>query len=380
MKKRFNISHILSLFVIALFVLGISQQSYAAAPANSTITNTASLIYTGISTPITASVDVSVTLVAAAPTLSAPADNTVAAGQPSTVSYTITATSNGPDTYNLGSGLIPTNLTAPSGTATYTPNAVTLGATALIASATLGANTLTVPSDGAANSSVNGIVAGDTLVIGANTYTVASVVDNATGTSTITLTSNLLANVSVGTLVAEQQTFSMNIASVGAVTATGVAANISTVTTATSVANAAQKSTDTHLTNVVEVSFEKLVRNVTTPNGAGAVVINAQNYFATAANISAASGDTLEYVIRVTAPAGTPIAGAVVTDAVPIFTTYVANSTRLNTITVAGDGATSPLIAGLSVDDDSARVAAAAATGAIAAAASAVVIFQVTVD
>lgn len=380
MKKSFNISHILSLFVIALFVLGISQQSYAAAPANSTITNTASLIYTGISTPITASVDVSVTLVAAAPTLSAPADNTVAEGQPSTVSYTITATSNGPDTYNLGSGLTPTNLTAPSGTATYTPNAVTLGATALIASATLGANTLTVPSDGAADSSVNGIVAGDTLVIGANTYTVASVVDNATGTSTITLTSNLLANVSIGTLVAEQQTFSMAIASVGAVTATGVAANVSTVTTATSVANAAQTSTDTHVTNVVEVSFEKLVRNVTTPNGAGATVINGQNYFLTAANISAASGETLEYVIRVTAPAATPIAGAVFTDTVPTFTTYVANSTRLNTITVNGDGATLPLAAGLTVDDDVARVAAAVATGAIAAGGVAVVTFQVTVD
>jgi hypothetical protein len=67
-------------------------------------------------------------------------------------------------------------------------------------------------------------------------------------------------------------------------------------------------------------------------------------------------------------------------DPVPAYTTYVNSSTLLNTKTVAGDGAASPVAAGLVVDDDNpARVAGVAATGIIGPGNSATVIYQVTI-
>jgi len=380
-------NRLLGYLVGALFALtGATSLAHAVAPANSIITNTASLTYTGLATPITASVDIAVTLVASAPTLSAPADNTVAEGQPSSATYTVTTTSNGPDTYNLTGVTTPTNLTGNSNAA-YTPVSVTLGATAPAILAAAGTSTITVPADGVADATpnVNGIAAGDTVVIegpaGTFTpYTVQSVTDNATGTSSITLTGTLSVDAPVGTLIAEQQSFTMDLATVGSVA--GNPASVSVATTATSVANNAMSSSDTHVTNVLQVTMEKLVRNTTNPNGAGApVVINGQNYFPTAGGVTAVSGDVLEYAIRVTAPAGAAITGATVTDAVPAFTAYVANSTLLNTKSVAGDGAASPLAGGLVVDDDvPARTAGTAATGNIAAGNTAVVTFQVTVQ
>jgi len=373
-------SRLFGYLIGALFaVTGVVSTAHAVAPANSIITNTASLTYTGLATPITASVDISVTLVASAPTLSAPADNTVAEGQPSSATYTITTTSNGPDTYNLTGATTPNNVTGNS-SAAYTPASVILGATAPAALATAGTSVITVPADGVADTNVNGIAVGDSVVIGGAVYTVASVTDNATGTSTITLATTLAANAPIGTLIAEQQSFTMDLATVGSVTTPG-AADVTVVTTATSVADPAQTSSDTHVSNVLQVTMNKYVRNTTNPNGTGPVLINGQNYFPTAGGVTAVTGDVLEYAIVVTAPAGAGINGASITDAVPTFTAYVANSTLLNTKSVAGDGAASPLAAGLVIDDDvPARTAGAVATGNIAAGNSATVTFQVTIQ
>jgi hypothetical protein len=52
----------------------------------------------------------------------------------------------------------------------------------------------------------------------------------------------------------------------------------------------------------------------------------------------------------------------------------------LNGITVAGDGATLPLIAGLLVDNNSGRAAAAAASGILPSGGVATIVFQVTVN
>jgi len=75
------------------------------------------------------------------------------------------------------------------------------------------------------------------------------------------------------------------------------------------------------------------------------------------------SGQTVTYSIVVTNTGTGNAINARVTDPLPQYTTYVANSTRLNGITVAGDGATLPLIAGILIDDNSSRSAGAAATG-----------------
>ena len=221
-----------------------------------------------------------------------------------------------------------------------------------------------------------------------------NVTDNATGNSIITLNTTgnlpdgvtpvptvLAASVVVGTLIAELQTFDMTIASVSTKNNKAIAASISVTSIATSATNTALKANGVHVTNVVNVTFEKFVRNVTLANGtAPATVINTFNFYPSTGAVTAKTGNVLEYAIRATAPATAPLAGATVTDAVPTFTTYVPNSTLLNGITVAGDSATSPLAAGLAIDDNAARAAAAAATGNIAAGGVAVVTFQVTVQ
>jgi len=52
----------------------------------------------------------------------------------------------------------------------------------------------------------------------------------------------------------------------------------------------------------------------------------------------------------------------------------------LNGITVAGDGSTLPLIAGLLIDNNSGRAAGVAATGILPAGGVATIVFQVTVN
>lgn len=94
---------------------------------------------------------------------------------------------------------------------------------------------------------------------------------------------------------------------------------------------------------------------------------------------SVTSGSAITYTILVTNTSTGTAINATVTDPLPTYTTYVANSTTLNGITVAGDGSTSPLIAGLLVDNNSGRSAGVAATGVLPAGKSATITFQVTV-
>jgi len=91
-------------------------------------------------------------------------------------------------------------------------------------------------------------------------------------------------------------------------------------------------------------------------------------------------GQTVTYTIVVTNTGAGNATSAKVTDPLPQYTTYVPNSTRLNGITVAGDGATLPLIAGILIDNNLSRSAGAAATGILPAGTSATVTFQVTVN
>ncbi|MCX5848867.1 MAG: hypothetical protein NTW65_05415 [Deltaproteobacteria bacterium] len=101
--------------------------------------------------------------------------------------------------------------------------------------------------------------------------------------------------------------------------------------------------------------------------------------------VNSGVGEIITYTITVTNNGTGPASNAIVTDPVPTYTTYVANSTRMNggpppSITVAGDGATSPLIAGLLVDDNTSRGAGVAATGILPAGKSATITFKVTVN
>jgi hypothetical protein len=374
----------------SLLLLAASGTAQAVAPANSVITNTASLSYTGLATPLTASVDLTVTLVASAPTISdgpasavLPADITVVEGTTGTVPMTLTATSNGVDTFNIAGTNASTNTTGTSAP-TYTDalgnpiTTVTLGATALAAPAAIGDTVLTVPSDGTANSQVNGLAAGDTIVIGNVPYTIASVVDNATGTSTITLTTPLTAPAAVGDLIAETVNVNIVLTNAGNFTVAGTPGFTDVTTTLTSQAAPAVTTSDVVRVNLTSVTFTKLVRNVTNPNGVGGTTVGAATYFNTAAGITAASGDVLEYYIVVNVPAtGVAVSGAKIVDDIPAFTTYVPGSTTLNgaaALDVAGTTPLATINGGLTVND------AGSPAGSIAPGTSAAVTFQVTVQ
>lgn len=362
--------------IIAILTITIgAMTAYAVAPANSLITNTASMTYTGLTAPITASVDVKVSLVTAAPNLILLSNNvTIAENQTGILSYTITATANGPDTYAINNpSNVATNVTT-NGASVPSIVSVILGASAVSVTALQGTNVITVPSDGVTDGEVNGITAGDTLEILGQTYVVATIVDNATGNSTITLTSKLLAPLPLGTLVAEQAVFTVN-QSVGQV-AVGVAQGSNAISITASSSNGQITAITTGTITVLRIAFEKWVS------------VNGAAFTRTMPTV--ASGDTLTYRLLTNVPVATTINGVGFSDAIPLFTTYVINSTTMDTdgpnaatvisAAVADVAGTTPLaqVGGLLINSTG------QATGTIAATAAAVaevsVEFQVTVD
>ncbi len=92
-------------------------------------------------------------------------------------------------------------------------------------------------------------------------------------------------------------------------------------------------------------------------------------------------GDTLQYTITVTNSGGTPATGVILTDAVPVDTTYVANSSRLNGSAVADPGAgISPLVNGMGVVSSGLTPPSPPSNGGtLAAGGTGIVTFKVTV-
>ncbi|HEX6591614.1 MAG TPA: hypothetical protein VF050_06415 [Moraxellaceae bacterium] len=328
----------LSAAVLATGLLTGASQSWASTAATSTVRNVVTVAYNNASgtaqTPLVAAVDVTVNLVPAAATLSAPTDITTAPNAPAVYSYDITNGANGIATYSLSSAVTAQSNISGSTTAPSVAS-VTLGATTLASSgsttiAAAGTTSLTVPRDSTADSSVNGIAAGDTVVIGTAVYTVASVVDAqvpaspAVGafTTTITLNGNGTAQtVAPGTLIFERQTFTVSVTP-GTMTSTTDATIDVTLTTT----NGTNPSTDGTVTTVAAVglSVTKLVRNFTT-NAAGtgtAVAYGGATYYPS--GVGGVTGDVLEYLIVVSKSNSANNATSVsVTDPIPVFTTFV---------------------------------------------------------
>lgn len=311
--------------LLAFVVLALPHAAHATLAANTKIINSAQLSYNdGVETrTATASVTVTINLVEAAPTITpGPAKSTAYTDTATTTdTFTITAGSNGPVTYNITSAV--TDSTNTSGvTLTPSPTSVTLGATTVL-SGSSGSNTITVPSDGTSNNVVNGIEAGDTVVIDGNVYTVASVSDNASGTSTITLTTPLTTSPSVGSLIAEQKTISVTVDPSDIITP-GTSVTVTDNITATSTTASPITTTSGTVLNTFtsgKATLAKFVRNVTTGAvGDGATTSYGGNtYYAT--NVTAKSGDTLEYILVATNEGSGAVTASVITDALP--TTYV---------------------------------------------------------
>lgn len=382
-----------------------------ATAANTTITNTVTVNYTDAAsnaqTPVEASVDISVNLVASAPLLTSPADvDPTTEDTGVNLVYTITSTANGPDTYDFTSADTRTNMDAD---ATFTTPSVLLGATTVAAGITAADTVITVPFDGTDDSNVNGLVAGDTIVIDptgvAEVATILSV-DETTGaasnTVTITLTAGTTNGFTYGTLIGEQATQTVTVTT-DTITA-GTSGTHSVLTTATSVADGAVFTTQGTATVITVrrpvLDVTKYVRNVTTvafnPLVAD-ITVDGVDYYAS--GVSGNPTDTMQYLIVIdnsAAGAGTAN-NIVVSDPIPQFTTFVASSIELDDgagtfvaqdetaddgdaaeLDATGNG-TVYVYAGAG-GDDTAAGAGNGAGGTLLAGEISYVIFQVTID
>ncbi len=330
----------LLLLALTLFGAAIaSQGAHAVTPANAPLTNTATLTYSGNATGITADVTVTVELVGAAPTIvtsvnAEPGNVSLASGSPYQGTYTIQSNANGLDTYTITfpGGLTNNNVVGNDTTLAATPaGPLSLGATAFLSDVTA-QNSFTVPSDGTADSVVNGLEAGDTVVIGGSTYTIGTVTDNGT-TATVTLAAAATVTASAGDGIYEYTTFTVDLTNVGSPGAGSPNTLVYTVNVTSTDDSQTYANTGVTIT-VLGITFDKLVRNVTDPiGGAGATdtvdmttgASGASTYYET--GVTGEPGDTLEYVLIITTPAAGGITTPVVEDVLPDFVTYTLAST-----------------------------------------------------
>lgn len=378
-KKNFTqkLLTVLPALILAVLTMAPAQSAFAApgTSGGATIYNTVKVNYssgTGPTLFATANVSVTVATVPTAPTVTNPTGLTVIAGGTATYNYIVKSNSNGLDTYAT-SAL--TN--APTSVAAATASSLT-GSVQLWGGIALGsgAGTITVPFGSTA-----GLTAGtSTVQIGANQYTVTVITPgtaastNASGDlvaevpTTLTLAPingapAISGTVTAGTQVGEFKTTALT-ATVTAGIPTTAGADGSYATTFT---------ISTTTTPVVNFTTTAVTTTVSSPQ-----VLIAK----TADKATAKPGDTITYTITVTNTHPTASASSVtVIDQVPAYTTYVANSTLLNGITVAGDGTNSPLLSpGLLVDNNNGRASGAAATGTLPAGGVATIKFSVTVQ
>jgi uncharacterized repeat protein (TIGR01451 family) len=310
----------------------------ASTAANTVISNTATVNYNdaggAAQTPVTsAAVTVTVTLVASAPSVSSPPNPApVAQGSVPSVplSYTITSTANGLDSYTLSATVTPSNMTTV--TATLSPTSLALGGTTLAAAATTGDTSITVPYDGVAGTTVNGIGAGSVIVIGGNAYTVASVTKNAAAnTATIALSSALTAGGTLGSIVGERKTFTASVPP-GTVT-TGPSGTQTVVATGTSVASPGISGSQTTPT----------VITVTRPVLTVAKFVSTDGGVTFGANGTAQPGTVLTYKIVASNTGTTDATTVAFTDVVPQYLTYVAGQAKFATTSATSYSAATAL-------------------------------------
>lgn len=339
--------------LFAAVLMATAQTASANTGAGATILNVVTVNYNspgGVALVASASASVTVTLVPTAATLAAVGLTAKAtpSGTAITYSFTATAQANGSDTYLLNSaaGTL-VNATIPNVVFKQGAAAVTnLTLASSVISDVTAVDTIVVPANTATN-----LVAGDIVIINGVDYlvstvsgagTAASVVIGAQAaviTNEIPVSIVLIANVAgtniapaftlsvagtpsiqIGLLVAEQQAFTVDVTSstktpgdgtvpldisVGGPTGT---APISTPITTTSTVQGA------NLTITKEVSSD------------GGVLVP----FATTG--TGAPGSTLTYRITISNGGAGSASAVVITDPMPAYTTYIANSAKSSTV------------------------------------------------
>ena len=364
--KRFH--NALTSFVTAVLVMligfsGISNPALAVAPSNSPLS---------ISVTVTHSEDqegqsadrqyFQVNLSPSPLQLTSPPDQMRLLGEEIIYPYTAVSTANGLDTYNLFlTQVLPQNTDGAPTAVLRDSNggaisSLTLGVTAASGSVEAGVLEIPVPSDGVSDGSINGIGAGDTVVIHGQKHTVDVVEDETLEEiSVIWLNEPHDSVINVGDLISESATFELVVSGV-TIADLENDATVGILLTASSQTDTDQYIQDETLTTVyapIPAETQYFVRNVTNPNGEGdpAYSTGDQSYYGTGGQMMASAGDELEYIIVQTAGNTGDLNNVVMTSTMPLFTTYMGNSTFLNGAPQAdaSDTAQSALIAGLDV-------------------------------
>ncbi|PKN38507.1 MAG: hypothetical protein CVU62_06640 [Deltaproteobacteria bacterium HGW-Deltaproteobacteria-2] len=311
-----------ALLVLLAFVL--PQAAQAATAANTVIRNTVTVNFkdtAGTSmTAVTDTVDITVELVYATATLSAPGDGTTDPNTAEVYNYTITSNANGPDTYALSAAVTTDGTNTTGSTAATSVASVTLGATT-VAAAVSSSTTITVPSDGTSDSSINGIEDEDTVVIGGAEYHVDSITDNATGTSTIVLLTAVTA--SAGDGIFERKTFTTTVTP-GTIAAGATADQTIYVTTTADGGGTPASATDETITTVyiAKITVDKKVNDAKTTSCNG-------SWMDTQTSVKFKKDDYVCYRVTVTNSGSSAVNTVVITDPQPPYTTYEAGTARL---------------------------------------------------
>lgn len=373
-KKKLNVLLRQGTGMLALVAaMGMAQEALANTAGGATIHNVATLSYSGGGAPVKAAVNVAVQTVAAAPSVvKSTADQTVPAYSNADYTLTITSNSNGNDAFALSLGSTDVNTAASPGLSFLlngSPVAsLTLGAA--VTSQASGAGVIYIPAGSGTE-----LQSGDTVSVGGNLYTVASVsggtpasTNTATGVTTAEVPTALgltpvgaapaitAGSVPAGTQVGEQVTVVERV--VASAPATPAPATHTVSFTATSTATdlagnpvvygSTADGKDTVTTVVpATTNLAKLVRNISRPAGnslaSGPATCNGNTFYTT--GVTSKTGDTLEYCLLATVASGAaaPLSGAVITDDIPDYTSYVPNSTSLNGSAVSDVAGTTPL-------------------------------------
>ncbi len=330
--RRFK--HLSLLAMVALLAIAAPQLA-SATGANHIVKNTVTVNYNNAlgaaQAPVTASVNFTVALVLANPTVTTDATTaTVAASTLVTFTYTITSNANGPELYNF----------APTGTSTSgitTPGAITLGATTVFSADpyAAGKTVLNVPADGVNDGVVNGIAATDTVVIGGTAYVVVAVNDTNGGTananSTITVTGDASA-AALGATIFERQSVTATFTTPAAIITDQLLLSGMVVTAnsdGTKTATSADVTTTVTGLGAANLTVAKFVANLTTPVVGGGVTntYGAVTYYTT--GVTGKPTDVMGYLVVITNGGAGDAQNVVVTDPMPAYTTYKAGTLKL---------------------------------------------------
>jgi uncharacterized repeat protein (TIGR01451 family) len=369
---------LLTLTAAACFVFPFA--SFADMAANNIIRNTATVSYSDASgtaqDDVSAYVDVTVDLLAATPTLSAPVDQSIDASGTATYAYSLTTNANGPDEYTLSVDSVVGSSGISGATATWSSTTLTLGASTLAEDTTIaasGTTVLTVPSDDTDDSAVNSLVAGDTVVINDLVYTVSAVDDtnnNNPGTSTITVNGNgTAAVVTNGDLISERVSVNLIVSPGTVVSDTDENILVEVIVTDGETTDTEDSTTTTVIVATLSVTKE--------------VSVNGGSF--TSSPI-AAPGATLTYRITVTNSGSASATSVVITDPLPMFTTYVENSAKFSDVLATAYASAADTLTDIddTADDYDFSVTTADnvtyTAGTLASSESAVLYFQVTIN